>query len=553
MGTQLTRLVAGVVAVVLAAASVYSYLSWERSRDHLLDLLTEFGTGTRAPGVVSDVRREPDPVRARLLVARALLADELDRRWLADLVGDEREAAEAVSLRKLETADSMARGVLAARPASWQARMILAGSTYLKMSRLGDPGRWRERWRWERPLRDAMAMATNQVEPRRILAAAYLNDWSLMTGSERQSARDVLRVAFRDRVTLEQLLPAWLRRADSLDQALDLMPIASWSWQHLERYFRVRQDWERVCEGRTRSLAALPKYLERILADAEKRLARGDKSGARSLALNALASLPIGPVYGELLDRLLRTLPPGPIPAQSQQRTRDWLTWTRRECLLGRCPLPKTVIRRLRALSQYETSADRAWTAELAGDTYSAASHERDALIPNASDWAPYLLLKAKRLTASGEAGEAAATLAMIHPDWAERAVTRAVRALVWEGLGVSSRVRLDDWQSPAILRARETSIKEYFWQQPPEKIRLRFGKVASTGAAVQILWSDQLAGCYSVESGTVITLAAPRTSGFHVLEVRPLPGSRAALADIQVIPEFRSERPAPQPQPLSE
>ncbi|MCH7666763.1 MAG: hypothetical protein IH936_12630 [Acidobacteria bacterium] len=548
MRTRLEHLVAGVLAVALAAAGMYSYFSWERSRDQLLELLAEFGTGAREPGVVSDVRREPDAVRARLLVARAFLAEELDRRWLADLVGAERESAEALSLRKLELADSMARGVLAAQPASWQARMILAGSTYLKMSRLGDPDRWRERWRWEQPLRDAMAMATSQVEPRRILAAAYLNDWSLMTESERQSARDVLRVAFRDRVTLEQLLPAWLRRADSLGQALDLIPADSSSWQHVEQYFRVRQDWERVCEARTRSLAVLPEYLERTLADAEKRLAGGDKRGARSLALNALARLPIGPVHGELLDRLLRTLPPGPIPAQYQQRTRDWLAWTRRECLLGRCPLPKAVIRRLRALSQYATSAGRAWAAELAGDTYSAESHERDALIPNASDWAPYLLLKAKRLTASGEAGEAAAALAMIHPDWAERAVTRAVRALVWEGLGVSSRGQAGDWQSPAILYAGETSFKEYFWRQPPEKIRLRFGSVASTGAAVQILWSDRIVGCYSVDSGAVITLAAPRTSGFHVLEVRPLPGSRAALADIRVIPEFRSARPAPRP-----
>lgn len=546
------RILAGLAALVLAAISVYSYGFWSRSRSRLTALLLEVGTGVREPGVLADVRREPDPLRARLLVARALLADELDRRWLADLEGTERESAEALSLRKLELADSLAREVLAERPASWQSRMILAGSTYLRMSRLGDPNRWRERSQWEQPLRDAMAMATSQVEPRRILAAAYLNDWSLMTESERKSARDVLRVAFRDRATLEQLMPTWLRRADSLDQALDLIPADTSSWQHVEQYFRVRQDWERVCEARVRSLAILPDHLENILGDAERRLAGGDPREARSRALRALADTPVGPDHLEMLDRLLRTLPAGPISPGFQQHTRAWLVWAGRECLLSRCPLPKAAVQRLRTLSQYETSADNAWAAELAGDIYAAESHERNALVPNAANWTPYLLLKAKRMAAAGQPEEAATLLAMIHPDWAERAATRAVRAQIREDLGASMQGERDDWQSRAILVSGETSFREYFWQEPPQKIRLRFGSVATNGAAVQILWSGRLGGCHSVDSGAIITLAPPQTVGFHILEVRPLAGSRAGPTEIEVIPEIRSARPGPRPRPRS-
>jgi hypothetical protein len=532
------RLIAGVLAVALAIVSIQCFVSWSRSREQLLGLLDEFGTGARAPGVATDVRREPDAMQARLLVARALLADELDRRWLADLKGTELESAKALSIRKLELAESEAREILAAQPASWQARMILAGSTYLKMSRSGDPRRWQKRSQWETPLRDAMAMATSQVEPRRILAAAYLNDWSLMTASERESTRDVLRVAFRDRTTLEQLLPTWLRRAPSLDQALDLMPADGSSWQHVERQFRLRHDWERVCEARTRSLAVLPDHLENILVEAEVRLAGGDQRRARSLALRALVDTPVGSVHAETLKRLLRTLPAGPIPTGYQRHARDWLVWARRECLLRRCPLPEATVRRLRALSQYETSADRAWVAELAGDSYSSESHERDAFVPNAEAWSPYLLLKAKRLAAAGQPGGAAAVLTMVHPDWAERAATRAVRAQIREGLGAPMQGLRDDWQSEALLVSGETTFREYFWQEPPEKVRLRFARAGSTGAAVEIFWSDQLDGCHSVDSGAIITLAPPQEGGFHVLEVRPLIGTRATPVEIEVISE---------------
>lgn len=534
MGSLAKRLVGVTLALTLAWVSVASYDSWRRTRDQLIELLSELGTGAREPGVVSDVRREPDPMRARLLVGRALLADELDRRWLAELSEAEREATEALSLRKLETAASLAREALAVQPASWQARMILAGSTYLEMSRRGDPRRWKERSRWEEPLRNAMAMATSQIEPRRILAAAYLNDWSLMTAQERESARDVLRVAFRDRRTLEQLLPAWLVRASTLDEALDLMPADLRSWQLVQQHFRVRRDWERVCVAQTRSLEILPYALENVLNDAQKRLAGGDVRTARRLALHALAQLPVGPVYTNLLERTLRTLPPGPIEDLYQQRTKEWLAWARRECLLSSCPLPRNVIDRLRSLSQYDSSADRAWVAELAGDLYSAETHERDFLIPDSPDWAPYLLLKAQRLANSGQAAQALTWLAMVSTDWSERAVTKAVETLVRKELGVVSRDRPGDWQSPRILHRGNVAFREYFWVEPPERVRLRFGGVVAEGAGVEVLWSDRREGCYKVGSGAVVTIDAPLEGGFHVLETRPLSGSKARLSGVE-------------------
>jgi hypothetical protein len=291
-----------------------------------------------------------------------------------------------------------------------------------------------------------------------------------------------------------------------------------------------------VCEAHQRGLAILPEYLDQKLADAEKRLAGGDLRVARHLALQALAETPVEPDYSQTLERILRALPPGPIHTRDQLRTKAWLVWARRECLLSGCPLPRAVIQRLRALSQYETSADRAWVAELAGDTYAAESHERDALVPNAPEWTHYLLLKARRLATSGRAAEAAAHLALIDRDADKHAPHQAVHALVERNLGLSSTRLRAPWHGARNPRGGDAFIEEFFWLDPPEKIRLHFGPVTPGGAAVQILWSSQLKGCHPVESGSILTLDAPRSRGFQILEARPLPGARIELADVQVV-----------------
>lgn len=537
MGSRAQRLLAGALALSLAALSAASYLSWRRERERLLEMLDELGTGVREPGVVSDLRREPDELNARLRAARALLADELDRSWMNELDDVERERARALSQRKLDSALAISREILRSQPASWQARMILAGATYLEMSRRRDPRRWTERARWEEPLRDAMAMATSQVEPRRILAAAYLNDWSLMTSQERAAGRRVLRVAFRDRATLEQLLETWLRRAETLDQALDLIPADVMSWELVEEHFRNRGDWERACEAHERKLEILPDSLDATLRRAEKRLAGGQPREARYFALQALAATPVGPAYVATLERVLRALPPGPIHPRHQQWTKSWLTWARRECLLRDCLLPTEVVRRLRALSQHETSADRAWVAELAGDTYSAEAHEQDAFVPNAPEWTAYLLLKAKRLAGTGQPGAAAALLAQLPREAAERATTKAVEWLVASRLALASGRAPSAWESPPVAGPLGATVKEYFWEEPPERLRLRFAGVGPAGAAVELLWSDRFEECREVNSGSVVTLAAPPVAGFQILETRPLRGGRAHLLDARVVP----------------
>ncbi len=531
------RLAAAVLALALATVSLFSYNSWSRSRERLTDLLEALGTGAREPGVLIDVRREPDILRARLMVARALLADELDRRWLAELPAEQRDQAEALSRQKLAVARSMAVEALERRPASWQARMILAGATYLIESRRGDPRRWSNRASWEAPLISAMQRAPSQAEPARILGAAYLNEWSLMTPEEKQFAVEVLRKAFQDRSTLEQLLAAWLGRADSLEQAFELIPADTISWKRVENHFIARNDWQRVCQARLRGRAILTDYFDDLLDQAATRLAGGDLRVARYHCVQVLESVPVGPEHARTLIRTLETLPPGPIPPGPRRRARLWLEWAHRECLLNTCPLPEATVRRLQTLGQFRASSDAAWLAELAGNVGSANYYARTALVPRTEEWTPYLLQKANRLVAEGKPGEAEETLSLIHPDWAERAVARSVRRRIRQSQQpAKTKQELDDWQSESISQERRVWFREYFWQKPPDKVRLGFGYVDPAGAAVEISWSSRLQGCRAVDPGARLSIEAPDSGGFHTVEIEPIAGRRARPTAIELI-----------------
>src|SRR5258706_7224974 len=79
------------------------------------------GTLERQPQLERALRREIDPERSRLLLAQALLSDELDRRWTGGLSPLARAAAATSGLVRLEHAAALGRTVLARRPAVWRA------------------------------------------------------------------------------------------------------------------------------------------------------------------------------------------------------------------------------------------------------------------------------------------------------------------------------------------------------------------------------------------------------------------------------------------------
>src|SRR5689334_16939491 len=151
-------------AVGLAAAAVAQLVSWRNGQQSLADLARETGVLAQDPGLLEDVAREPDPWRARLRVARTLLAS----------VSTEPRPAPEVLFRRLEVARGLAAEVSARRPASWEAPMIRGASTYLEWSLQRDRRLLYQPEEWEGPLLRSVELAPGRPEPAHFLAAAYL-------------------------------------------------------------------------------------------------------------------------------------------------------------------------------------------------------------------------------------------------------------------------------------------------------------------------------------------------------------------------------------------
>jgi hypothetical protein len=205
----------GVAAAALAVLwlAVDHYRDWRDRFRQLTELAVDAGAAARRPGLVEGMRRDAGPTRAALRLARALLADELDQRWILDLPPEEQEAERARGLERLDLAHRLGVESLAERPGSWEALLVLGGAEYLRLSRRHDPRLMREKEIWLEPLQRAHARAPVQPEPLRLLAATDLGNWSVLSAEERAAATERLRQAFRDPTTFDLLAPAWLRVA----------------------------------------------------------------------------------------------------------------------------------------------------------------------------------------------------------------------------------------------------------------------------------------------------------------------------------------------------
>jgi hypothetical protein len=149
LASAVFRGVLAALAVVVAGFAVQSALTLHARHRDIVKLLAETGLASRQPEVARSAAMDPDPVRGRLAVARALLAEAFDYGAFETL--PPREAAEAVAgiNDRLDLARTIAAETLAARPSAWQAAMILGGATYRLWSARGDPRVFADRAAWE--------------------------------------------------------------------------------------------------------------------------------------------------------------------------------------------------------------------------------------------------------------------------------------------------------------------------------------------------------------------------------------------------------------------
>ena len=244
------RATLALAGIGLAAVSVAQLLSHRAGQRSLEELAREAGVLAQDPGLLEAIAREPDPWRARLRLARTLLASA---------TADPRPET-AVVLRRLEVARGLASGVSLERPASWEAAMTRGASTYLEWSLRRDRRIFSHPEEWEGPLLRSLELAPGRPEPARFLAAAYLELWPALSRSKQESARKLLAGALSDRATFEALIEPWVRTAGSYQEAFAAMPAAPWAWERLQQIAAEDADWPGYSAARQRWCTATTRW-----------------------------------------------------------------------------------------------------------------------------------------------------------------------------------------------------------------------------------------------------------------------------------------------------
>jgi len=528
------RVLAIGAALLLAMAAIGACRSWETGQEALAGLAVE-GGAPLAPALGAEVRREPDLARAWLLLARGILATELDSRRWTGLTPSEIQADRARSAERLGGAASIAAETLAVRPAAADAAMVLGAATYLGWSQVRDPRLIQRYGAWEKPLQAALAMAPQQREPGRFLAAAYLEIWPLLSAAKRDAARGVLAAAFREPDTFHRLIGTWLEVAPDRETAFALVPDDPEAWSRLGEVFSQRHDWEGMGEARARWRKALRLHLGADLVEAEARMGAGDAATARALFLAVASRSEHDVRYAGLLSRALAECPPGPVESVTAAKLSEQLEWVLDRCQVTDCPLPATTLRRLTRFCRDLPAPQAALAALEAGDLDGAERLERRAQAQWSEPWAPYLVAKAELLVARGRLDQAALALDQVHRNWqgkpaywlARRELARAADDRPAEVTAERQVAALGAaaWPRTAWSWRRGQARLEMLTAVPAASVSIGIDEAPPAGALLEVRLDGAVLGSVAATAGATVTLAASLPPGLHLLEIDSVAG----------------------------
>jgi hypothetical protein len=368
---------------------------------------------------------------------------------------------------------------------------------------------------------------------------AYLEVWGVLGADKRRDVERLLAAGFEDPGTFGRLIEPWLTVTGDLETALALVPPRPAAWEQLRRLFASRGDWaayRRVTAGWQRVLRA---DVTARIDEADARLAAGDPVAARDLLLTAARQLPPDGQFADLFTRALRQLPAGPVGSEAAAAFAGWLDFALPLCVNGSCPLPPEVIGRL-AGAAFDLPPPRAALAALAaGDLPRAERYERraDALFQEA--WAPYLVLKARRLTERGDAAEAMAALRPVSLAWTSRPIywlTELAAARGSDdgeagGLAVErlAALRRSGWPSTAWQRDGGRAWVELLPSRPAPGLAVEL-RAPEGGAVVEARWDGAAVGTFEVSPvAPTLTLGLPVDTDLHRLELTTLAGAGEA------------------------
>ncbi len=495
----------------------------EREGEEVLARALAAGLETReARELTRAVRREADPVEARLAAARALLHAEIVR-------------PAASGAGRLPTARDLAREALARQPASWEASWILGAAIALERSRARDPRLFSLARDWEAPLARAIEIAPAALEPQRLLAGAYVDVWPVLSPAKRELAERLLVEALADRTTFQRLIGPWIEIAGSFADAARLVPDQPWAWRAFVDAAGRRRDWSDWITYEERRRSAELAAFDAALAAAEKLQARGELGRARTELDAALAALLPDAAHAGRLERLLAHRPAGPAAERAGEAAVAWIEWSLPLALLGRNPLSADALARLASLAGSRIPADRAALVALAtGDLPRAELYERRSDALWSERWAPYLTLKARLEQDRGATTAARTLLESAHRDYRPRLPWR----LLAPGLGLAPEPRgAQSWEATDWLWERGLARLELLPAHAAPGLAIHLATATADGGLLELHWDGAALPPLPVPPGTrELEARFPVTPEPHLLELRPRAGRIAPAPKIELL-----------------
>ncbi len=513
-----SRLVATLVVALLLAITLAQHRTWLADQGALAAQARSLGLGgADLTELATRMRREEDLTAARLVLAARLFDLELAAR----------DPGSPASAERLLATRELAREILRAEPASWQAAMLLGAAVSLERSRARDPRIYSLARDWERPLIVAGELAPAELQPRRLLAAAYLEVWPALAPEKRKKVEALLREAFLEPQTFDRLFAPWVEIAGSLERAATLLPEQPLTFKRLAATAFARQAWGEYATWTARYRGALRVTFERDLATAAGELARGELPAARRLYGELLASAPVDAEFAPAVETVLGKLPPGPA-AESQVRAAEaWLAWAQPLCLVRDCPFADAATARLASLAGSTLAgSEAAFVALAAHDLPHADLLERRSEELWSEPWAPFLTLKAKQQAARKEIAAARATLGSVHRAFHVRLAWRALaERLGAAGVSPGPPLARDSWEAADWWFDGGASRLDLLPSRAATALWLELAAPVAAGALLEAQWDGLALPPLAVPPGAALVrlpLPPPGVSSEpHLLEIR--------------------------------
>jgi len=202
-----------------------------------------------------------------------------------------------------------------------------------------------------------------------------------------------------------------------------------------------------------------------------------------------------------------------------------------------RCELPPPALRRLGHLAGDQAPSQEALAVLLSGDLAGALSLDRNAEAQWSGAWAPYLIAKARTLTARQQLAEAKAALDVVPDSWWEQPTYWQARLELAQASGDSADaaraleklhgMTREAWPATAWTWRQDRARLQMLTGGPAQGIEVELAEVPAGGAVAELRLDGALAGTFPARPGGLLRLDAPLRPGLHLVEVEGVAGGR--------------------------